>query len=72
MVLVASLASKGVAGNVAALVDTYEEIPEARPKAIPRDPNQSDAGTSVDITAGLRVRFKKDTGKLPKMLNHPK
>ena len=56
-----AVALPGIAGNVAAVVDTLRGNPEDRPPAIPRDPKQSDAGTSV-ATAGL-PGFKKDTGK---------
>ena len=56
-----AVALPGLPGNIAAVVDTLRGNPEDRPPAIPRDPNQSDAGTSV-ATAGL-PGFKKDTGK---------
>ena len=56
-----AVALPGLPGNIAAVVDTLRGNPEDRPPAIPRDPKQSDAGTSV-ATAGL-PGFKKDTGK---------
>ena len=51
----------GTVGNIAGFADFVRGNPESKLPAIPRDPKQSDAGTSV-ATAGL-PGFKKDTGK---------